>query len=152
MRIWSLHPRHLDRIGLVACWRETLLAQAVLAGRTKGYRNHPQLDRFRETPEPLEAVGSYLHGLADEADRRGYRFDRTRVDTDGGSAPRLAGSMSVSEGQLDLEWHHLGAKLAERSPEDAVRWREAQRPSAHEIFVVVPGDIASWERAALPNT
>ena len=48
MRIWSLHPRYLDAKGLVAVWRETLLAKHVLEGKTKGYKNHPQLNRFRE--------------------------------------------------------------------------------------------------------
>ena len=47
MRIWSLHPQYLDRQGLTAAWREGLLAQKVLTGTTKGYRNHPQLRRFR---------------------------------------------------------------------------------------------------------
>jgi len=31
MRLWSLHPRYLDAKGLVALWREGLLAQKVLA-------------------------------------------------------------------------------------------------------------------------
>lgn len=38
MRLWTLHPKYLDPKGLVALWRETLLAQRVLAGRTRGYR------------------------------------------------------------------------------------------------------------------
>src|SRR5690606_3218298 len=79
VRLWSLHPAHLDRAGLVACWREALLAQAVLAERTRGYRHHPQLTRFRALPDPLAGIGGYLSGLADEADRRGYRFDRGRL-------------------------------------------------------------------------
>lgn len=37
MRIWSLHPSYLDAKGLVALWRETLLAQKVLLGATVGY-------------------------------------------------------------------------------------------------------------------
>jgi len=47
VRIWSLHPKYLDRQGLTACWREALLAQAVLNGATRGYTRHPQLVRFR---------------------------------------------------------------------------------------------------------
>lgn len=47
MRIWSLHPKYLDTKGLVALWRETLLAQHVLSGKTKRYKNHPQLARFK---------------------------------------------------------------------------------------------------------
>ncbi|MFD6134767.1 pyrimidine dimer DNA glycosylase/endonuclease V, partial [Isoptericola sp. NPDC060257] len=72
MRLWSLAPDYLDRQGLAACWREALLAQAVLAGRTKGYRDHPQLARFRATPDPLAAVGDYLEGVAAEASARTY--------------------------------------------------------------------------------
>src|SRR5690606_20400742 len=90
MRLWSLHPALLDRAALVACWREGLLAQAVLAGRTRGYRNHPQLERFRASPDPLVAVATYLSGVAGEADARGYRFDRTRLDADPDAILRLA--------------------------------------------------------------
>src|SRR5690606_6899395 len=42
MRLWSLHPRYLDRQGLLALWREALLARAVLRGETRGYTLHPQ--------------------------------------------------------------------------------------------------------------
>ena len=58
MRLWSLHPALLDRAGIVACWRESLLAQAVLAGRTRGYTRHPQLARFRAHPEPTVAIAA----------------------------------------------------------------------------------------------
>ena len=143
MRLWSLHPRHLDRPGLLACWRESLLAQAVLAERTRGYRNHPQLERFRAQPEPLASVGAYLAGLAAEADRRGYRFDRGRVLVPDAVAPPIP----LTAGQLDLEWAHLGRKLQQRSPESARAWA-GSAPRPHPLFRVVPGDVESWERAA----
>ncbi|WP_136037020.1 pyrimidine dimer DNA glycosylase/endonuclease V [Microbacterium sp. K35] len=143
MRIWSLHPVYLDRQGLVACWRETLLAQAVLAGTTKGYREHPQLARFREAPEPSTAVSAYLRGLADEADARGYRFDRSRIRTLGTTVPPL----EVTTGQLDLEWRHLRAKLAARSPDRLALHAHTHCPAPHPLFVVVEGPVASWERA-----
>lgn len=143
MRIWSLHPSQLDRQALIACWRETLLAQAVLAGRTKGYKSHPQLARFREHPDGLDIVGAYLSALADEADARGYRFDRARIDRPSGIGQRL----SVTDGQLAYEWAHLRAKLEARSPETAARLRDAS-PEPHPLFVVVPGPVAEWERVA----
>ena len=144
MRIWSVHPRYLDRQGLVACWRETLLAQAVLAGRTRGYDRHPQLERFRDCGEPLAAVASYLHGIADEADARGYRFDRSRIDrSDAGQR----GLIAVTSGQLGLEWAHLAGKLAVRDPERRERWADLSSPEPHPLFRVVDGPIASWERA-----
>lgn len=141
MRIWSVHPTFLDRQGLLACWRESLLAQAVLAGATKGYQHHPQLDRFREQPDPMAAIGAYLAGLRDEATARGYRFDPGRILRQGEPV-----RMAVTDGQLALEWHHLGAKLAARSPKDAERWSTAA-PAPHPLFVVIPGPVASWERA-----
>lgn len=142
MRLWSLHPQHLDRQGLTACWREALLAQAVLAGATRGYTRHPQLERFRDAPDPLALVGAYLVGVAEEAARRGYRFDRERIRIP--AAP--AGQLTVTEGQLALEWRHLLGKLATRSPDDAARQRDTA-PRAHPLFRVVPGPVAPWERA-----
>lgn len=142
MRLWSVHPSQLDRAALVACWREALLAQAVLAGRTRGYQRHPQLERFRDLPDPVAGVGAYLVGVADEADARGYRFDRSRIISP--SPP--AAALEVTSGQLDLEWEHLGAKLRVRSPQDAERW-SASEPAPHPLFHVVPGAVASWERA-----
>jgi hypothetical protein len=79
MRIWSLHPKYLDRQGLLACWRETLLVQKILMGETKGYRHHPQLMRFRAHSDSLAAAAKYLACLADEAERRGYTFNRNKI-------------------------------------------------------------------------
>lgn len=146
MRLWSLHPKYLDRQGLTACWRESLLAQAVLAGRTRGYRNHSQLVRFRERPDPLAAIGDYLAGIADEATERSYRFDRTRIiDALGEQRPTVA-AISVTEGQLAYEWSHLLAKLHRRSPERAATYADVDAPEAHPLFTVVPGPIAAWEK------
>lgn len=146
MRLWSVHPAQLDRIGLVACWREGLLAQAVLAGRTKGYRHHPQLARFRELADPLAGVVAYLGSVADEADARGYRFDRSRLDAIDAFAGPAPGSLELTDGQLAFEWAHLLAKLEVR---DEDRWerQRADQPRAHPLFRVVPGPVAGWERA-----
>lgn len=141
MRLWSLHPRHLDRAGLIACWREALLAQAVLAGRTRGYTRHPQLERFRATPDPLGAVGAYLVGLAHEAGRRGYRFDSSRIDRPG---PRPKSRLPVTSGQVALEREHLASKLAVRAPEQVGSLPE--HPGVHPIFTIVDGPVEPWER------
>ena len=141
MRIWSLHPSHLDRMGLVACWRETLLAQKVLRGLTEGYRNHPQLTRFRAAAEPVTAIATYLHGVADEADARGYRFDRTRVVAERDDDLVLP----VTDGQMAHEWRHLLGKLATREPQrHAVLLDTRARP--HPLFRVVAGPVEAWER------
>ncbi len=141
MRIWSLHPHLLDRQGLVALWRETLLAQAVLAGRTKGYRSHPQLARFRSCPEPLGAVTSYLDEVQLAATRRGYNFDPTRID----AVPRWQGTIDVTDAQLEYEWGHLLAKTEARSPEHFEQLKKLTA-KPHPLFTVVQGPIADWER------
>lgn len=146
MRLWSLHPRYLDRKGLVALWREGLLAQAVLAGRTRGYRRHPQLRRFSETPAPEAYVAAYLEVVHAEAARRGYRFDRQRI-APGAAAP---GSLAVTDGQLEHEWVHLRKKLEARDAEWLARFRDVALPEPHPLFRVVPGEVASWETGRRP--
>lgn len=141
MRLWSLHPRYLDRQGLTACWREGLLAQAVIDRTSGGYSNHPQLQRFRASDDQLTSIGSYLHGIVDEADARGYRFARDKIQRSGDVRP-----LPVTDGQLDYEWHWLGAKLASRNPLWKQRFSHVETPDAHPLFVVVPGPVEPWER------
>ncbi len=142
MRLWSLDPALLDRAALVACWREGLLAQKVLAGLTRGYTRHPQLDRFRATDDPAAAIGHFLGAIQDEATRRGYRFDRSRITLDGAASPRIP----VTDGQLAYERDWLASKVAVRAPE----WQSvlAVTPPAAPSFVVTPGPIEAWERPA----
>lgn len=142
MRLWSLHPSLLDRAALVACWREGLLAQAVLRGATRGYRNHPQLDRFKALSDPVRGVATYLDALAAEAAGRGYRFDSTRIVAT--PDPRL--TMSVTDGQLDFELTHLRAKVTVRAPAwlPVLDGPDATRP--HPVFTVIPGPVEPWER------
>lgn len=148
MRLWSLHPELLDRAALVACWREGLLAQKVLAGRTTGYRNHPQLRRFRAHPDPMAAIGAYLVGLRTEASARGYRFDATRIlrpgGEDGGAEPLPL--IPVTTGQLAYELEHLRRKCGDRSPDWLPRLPDPGTvPPAHPLLAPVPGDVESWE-------
>ena len=142
MRIWSLHPRYLDPQGLVALWREALLARKVLRGETRGYRHHPQLQRFRESTAPLAAIDAYLAAVHAEATARGYAFDPSKFDA-GASATVIP----VARGQLAHEWLHLMRKLETRNPELHARWHDLQRPQAHPSFRIVAGGVADWERA-----
>lgn len=145
MRIWSLHPDYLDSQGLVALWRETLLAQKVLLGETRGYRNHPQLDRFKAAPEPLAAVVADLWGGRDEATRRGYRFDASKIRSAAGGLPLL-----VTTGQVAYELEHLQAKLAVRDPQRLAMLGSViaglESPLVHPLFRATPGPIEDWER------
>ena len=158
MRIWSLHPCLLDRRALVACWRETLLAQKVLRGLTRGYTNHPQLIRFRAHPQPLEAVAAYLSGLADEADARGYSFNRALIGAGEHGADKTESPYAsvalipVPLGQLEYELAFLQHKVAGRDPEwehqlsERLAARGELAACAHPLFEVVPGAIEPWEK------
>jgi len=143
MRLWSLHPRYLDPQGLVALWRESLLAKAVLRGETRGYVHHPQLLRFKEHPQPRWAMNAYLATIHGEATRRGYRFDRSKI-----GPVRKVQPITVTSGQLAHEWHHLQRKLAARSPNVLSHWADVVPPDCHPLFRRRPGLIASWERAS----
>jgi len=141
MRLWTVHPRYLDAKGLVAAWREALLAQKVLAGATKGYRHHPQLARFQAQADPLAAIASFLAGLADEAKSRDYSFDVTRI-----SRRRFTGKIRETSGQLLYEWGHLKAKLRVRAPQVGRKFRSIKIPEPHPLFRIVPGGIRDWEK------
>ncbi|MCT2041838.1 pyrimidine dimer DNA glycosylase/endonuclease V [Pseudoclavibacter alba] len=143
MRLWSLHPCHLDAKGLVALWREALLAQAVLLERTRGYRNHPQLARFRSRPEPLHAIARYLEVVHEEAIVRGYRFDANKIVQPESSAP--CQPITVATGQLAYEAEHLRVKLTERAPDQLTRLGDGAI-TEHPMFTVIDGPIADCER------
>ncbi len=143
MRLWSLHPRYLDSRGLVALWREGLLAQAVLRGQTRGYTRHPQLARFHAAPEPLAAIAAYLQAVHTESLRRGYTFDATKI-IPAALAPET-GAIPTTRGQIDYEWAHLLAKLASRAPADLAAIQSIADPEPHPLFRIVPGAVEPWE-------
>jgi hypothetical protein len=141
MRLWSLHPCYLDVKGLVALWREGLLAQAVLAGQTRGYKHHPQLARFLDTPAPRKYIAAYLRVVCDEAARRGYNFDANKIGRAGKCQP-----IPVTTGQLKYEWEHLQGKLTRRDPDWLAGLGNLKAPELHPLFHKVAGKIADWER------
>ena len=141
MRLWSLHPKYLDSRGLVALWREALLAQAVLRGKTRGYQHHPQLNRFRAHKSPVSAAATYLLAVHREAVGREYSFDRSKIGT-----VRKAIRIPVTSGQMDYEWSHLLAKLAVRDPVRYEKLRSLKSIECHPMFRRVAGGVESWER------
>ncbi len=141
MRIWSLNPKYLDAKGLVALWRETLLAQKVLQGKTKGYKNHPQLDRFKRQVDPVAAIGTYLEAIAKEAVDRGYNFDLSKIDSN-----RMRGRIQVTRGQLMYEWEHLRDKLSKRDTQKLAAIQNILAPEPHPLFTMTDGDVEPWEK------
>lgn len=144
MRLWSLHPRYLDRQGLLAVWREGLLAKAVIAGNTIGYTRHPQLQRFRDHVSPGLAINSYLSAILAEAVCRGYRFDSGKINT----TLAKADSIQVTSGQVALERRHLFGKLAVRDPARLVSLSDVEL-EVHPLFFVIEGPPEPWERAGV---
>ena len=143
MRLWTLHPVYLDARGLTACWREALLAQKVLSGLTQGYRHHPQLQRFRQSGDPIAAIRYYLLVLWQEANRRAYRFDLSRIDTPAGTPPDIP----VTAGQLAFEKRHLLSKLSKRAPRQAETLEKTESPLPHPLFSIHEGPVEEWEKA-----
>ena len=143
MRLWTLHPQYLDRMGLLAVWREGLLALKVLSGETKGYRNHPQLERFKATRNPVVTISWYLHIIAEEASRRGYCFDSKKL-----GKVRTPEMIAVERGQISYEFNHLLNKLKTRDPE---RWKvnkNADPIQLHPLLYEIPGSVATWEKVS----
>lgn len=143
MRIWSVHPKYLDSKGLVALWRETLLAKKVLEGNTKGYKNHSQLVRFKALQDPNNAINYYLSELYEHSVERGYNFSKDKFCKN-----CYPITMQVTDKQLAYEFEHLLRKLAVR---DRQRFEELQATEIiepHPIFEVISGEIATWEVVA----
>lgn len=141
MRIWSLHTRYLDTKGLVALWREALLAKKVLEGKTKGYKNHPQLSRFKMAKEPLDAINNYLHYVWVEANRRSYSFDKNKYKSVTNIDP-----MKVTMKQLNFEKRHLLAKLKLRDEEKYNEIIVVNNLEPHPLFNIITGEIEPWEK------
>jgi len=140
MRIWSIHPKYLDSKGLVALWREALLAKHVLEGNTKGYRNHPQLHRFKILDSPLDAINQYLGAVYEEALIRQYNFDQAKFYQ---SKKELV--MTVTKEQIDYEFKHLLLKLKTRDRKIYNKIKNNNLIEPHPIFSVLKGPIESWE-------
>jgi hypothetical protein len=141
MRLWSLHPSLLDSAGLVALWRETLLAQKVLQGKTKGYKFHPQLDRFKKCKDPVSAIALYLTAIHEESVERGYSFDKSKIGT-----AKSKMKIPVTAGQIDYEFTHLKRKLKTRDPDKLRDIKLIKNIPVHPMFRKVSGELESWEK------
>ncbi len=142
MRLWSIHPKYLDSKGLIALWREALLAQKVLSGKTKGYRNHPQLERFKSRKDPLKTIGFYLGEIRKESKNRGYNFDSKKV-----LKPCFhTNKINITSGQIEFEFRHLQKKLRQRDLIQHKSLLKLKKIKAHSLFKIVVGKKADWER------
>jgi hypothetical protein len=143
MRLWSFHPKYLDTKGLVAVWREGLLAKKVLEGKTVGYRNHPQLIRFREYGHPIEALNIYLNEIHDEAIRRGFNFDKRKIKRQKKYENNV---ITVTRCQIKYEFELLKQKLKKRDEKQYFEIKDEVDIQINIVFKVVDGEIENWER------
>jgi hypothetical protein len=140
MRIWSLHPKYLDTTGLVALWRETLLAKHVLEGKTNGYKNHPQLNRFKNSKQPIDNINHYLSIVFKESLERQFSFGKEKV-----TWKFKREVLTVTDGQLIYELKHLLNKLKKRNPSKYKEFRNLDVIDPHPLFKVIEGEIEDWE-------
>lgn len=143
MRIWSLHPKYLDSKGLVAVWRETLLAKNVLLGKTKGYKNHPQLLRFKNSLSPIKNIDFYLQIIWEEAKRRNYKFDSKKFEK---KERNKQEKIPITTEQLAYEMKHLMNKLQTRDKVKYEQNKNFKTIESHPIFAVYEGEIEDWEK------
>ena len=146
MRLWTISFKYLDAKGLVALWREALLAKNVLAGLTKGYKNHPQLDRFYAHENALEAINAYLAEVYAQACTRGYKFDAAKV---GEFDERNLAKIAVSRGQIEYEFAFLQKKLKSRDIKAYERNLSVKNIEIASIFKEVEGGIEPWEKVKI---
>jgi len=140
MRLWSFHPKYLDSKGLVALWREGLLAKKVLEGKTKGYKNHPQLDRFKAAKQPIAAINAYLQSAADEAEARSNNFNRSKL-----KKVAAISRIPVTSGQIKYEWQHLLNKLKRTDKIKLETITNIKNPRLHPLFRRRKEEIEKWE-------
>ncbi|MBW2977776.1 pyrimidine dimer DNA glycosylase/endonuclease V [Candidatus Woesearchaeota archaeon] len=139
MRLWSLHPKYLDSKGLVALWRETLLAKKVLEGKTNKYKNHPQLNRFKQ--KPIKFINTYLYFIWKESCERGYCFDKRKI-----KKPFTKKKLKITRGQILYEFKHLKNKLKKRNPKKYKEIFKIKKPKTNALFALKKGAIESWEK------
>jgi hypothetical protein len=144
MRLWSLHPNYLDCYGMVALWREGLLAKKALSGKTKGYKNHPQLQRFKSFKNPSLAINSYLYFVLLEAKKRGYNFDIRKIDT----TKIIKKQIPVKKGQVQFEFNHLLKKLKQRNKKyySTIIEKKKKRIETNPLFYLINGGKEEWEK------
>ena len=146
MSVWTRCYKYIDAEGLVALGGEALLAKNVLAGLTKGYKNHPQLDRFYAHENACEAINAYLAEVYAQACARGYKFDAAKV---GEFDERNLAKIAVSRGQIEYEFAFLQKKLKTRDAKAYERNLGVKNIEIASIFKEVDGGIEPWEKVKI---
>lgn len=102
-----------------------------MQNRTKGYKNHPQLIRFRSCENPIEAIGFYLSEIVSEAIKRGYHFDDSKIEK-----TNVLIKIPVTLGQILYEKEHLRRKLMIRD-ENRICLLNTHPLCIHPLFYMI---------------
>ena len=122
MSLCTIHPKYLDKQGLISLWREGLLAQKVLNGEVNIQLNSPLWEKLKKSQNPLRAIGAYLSFVAAEGARRGYKFSHEKI-----LYPNFESyEIKVKPQDLIFEMTHLRNKLKMR---DQHKWDEISKVS-----------------------
>lgn len=108
-----------------------------------GYRQHPQLERFRRHPAPTAAIAAYLQVIYEEGQRRNYHFNASKI-----LAPPSPEKIALTRGQLLYEWQHLLGKLLQRDRDRYEALQTIAVPDPHPLFELQEGGIEPWEVGA----
>jgi len=134
MRLWSIHPEYLDSIGLVALWRESLLAQKVLKSETQSHKNHPQLKKFKACPHPQYAIANYLVEIWKESQRRGYNFNKEKI-----RHTKIVEKIPITQSELKCEFDLLRERLKKRTPSKYQNLLSVKEIECNPIFKITEG-------------
>lgn len=120
MSLWTVHPKYLDKQGLIALWREGLLAQKSLNGELDIELNNQVWQQFKNSENPLKAIGTYLSFIASEGARRGYKLGHEKI-----IYPNFDDNkFDIRPQDLIFEMKHLRDKLKLR---DKNKWHEVNQ-------------------------
>ncbi len=137
MKLWSLHPRHMDHTRLLALWRTALAARDIIEGRASDYRVDRSIYRFMGRLDSDRAINTYIYYIWLEAKGRGYRFAREEalkkelIDTEI--------KIPVTSGQLLFEAWKLLTKISQTNPDWISRLAIEKCFEANPVFRVVEG-------------
>ncbi|NIM47035.1 MAG: hypothetical protein GTN40_02650 [Candidatus Aenigmarchaeota archaeon] len=131
MRVWIVHPKYLDCKGLVALWRETLLARKVLKGKTKGWRNHPQLNKFKTHKNPVAAVNTYLLYVLEESEKRCYKFNKRKIEKS-----FTKNKIKIPKKEVVSDFEDLKNKLKKRDSKRYIEIVKVKEIEVNPIFII----------------
>lgn len=111
----------------------------VLEGKTIGYKNHPQLIRFKNSENSVQVINQYLLAVYEESLTHGYHFNKAKFNIY--FHPQ---TLTVTQGQIEYEMQHLLKKL---KPRDFTKYNKLinqKNIEPHPIFKIIDGEIEEW--------